>query len=168
MQTSKLYETYAVAPAKEIPFEYMKDLVKELLASAALDMGTDFDDRTKDRVIEIIIYHFGYLPLCLIASAFKKGALGQYGAGRLVPRTINGWLNEMREEHQRMTRAKIEDTDKQYKFEHLDRIPLGKAIIKKIDWRLNSREWDQIPLKELAERIGRGEHPVLADNIDRV
>lgn len=168
MQTSKLYETYATTPAKEIPIEYMKDLVKELLSSAALDMGTDFDDRTKDRVTEIIMYNFSYLPLCLIASAMKKGALGQYGPGRLVPRTINGWLNEMREEHQRMTRQKIESEDKSRKFDHLEKIPLGKAIIKKIDWKLNNQEWDQIPLKELAERIGRGENPVLADYIDRV
>ena len=67
-----------------------------LTIDASKDMGCTYDKAdTSERVYYIISVHYHHLPLSLIASAFKRGALGQYGAGRLVPKTIYGWLGEM-------------------------------------------------------------------------
>jgi hypothetical protein len=106
------------------------------------------------------------LHLCYISSAFKKGSLGKYGAGRLVPRTINGWLNEITMEFNRdAEHKKLNEVDGTVHFKNLEKYPLGKAICKKIDWYMSDviddNDWDKIPLKQLAEIIGRHEIPDL-------
>jgi hypothetical protein len=55
--------------------------------------------------------------------------------------------------------------DNQYKFDGLEKYPLGKAICKKIDWlksgAITTVEWDRISLKQVAEIIGAGNEPTL-------
>jgi hypothetical protein len=167
MENNSLYQTYASTPARNIPSEYLLDLTKAMLAESALDMGTDFEDRTADRVKVILAGTFGFLPLALIASAFKRGALGHYGAGRLVPRTIYGWMNEIKDEYNREIRHKEEDKDQGAKYDGLERYPMGTAIMKKIDWlssgAITSDQYDAIKLKEVARRIAARESCTLAD-----
>lgn len=156
-----LFETYSNTVCREIPPSNLKQFILTFLYEASQDMGQEFDKEiTPDRVFYLLTTHYQHLPLLLVSSAFKRGALGQYGAGRLVPRTIFGWLGEMNQ-YFMTTREKKEEAEvKQYKFDGLEKYPLGKAICKKIDWLesgiITSDEWDKIPLKELSERIKQG------------
>lgn len=161
-----LYETYASTTCNEIPIEHLKQFILTFLYEASQDMGQEFDkDITPDRVHYIISTHYHHLPLMLVASAFKRGSLGQYGSGRLVPRTIFGWLGEMNQYFTTQHEVRDASKDRQYKYDGLEKYPLGKAICKKIDWldsgAITSDEWDLIPLKKVAEIIGRGGEPSL-------
>ena len=162
---SKTYDRYVTTLVKDvIPRDDLKEMVNIFLEDASINMGNDFNDNTLERVIEIIENQFKFLPVCYIASAFKKGSLGHYGTGRLVPRVIYSWLNEISLEYNRdQDHKKHETEDTVVHFSDLDRYPLGKAINKKIDWlkseAITEDEWDTISLKELAELISKGSYP---------
>ena len=161
------YEVYANQPCSEIPIDHLKGFILTFLTEASKDMGQEFDrDNTPDRVYYIIDKHYNHLPLMLVASAFKRGSLGQYGPGRLVPRTIYGWMAEMNQ--YLMTKHEVRDSsqDRKHKYDGLEKYPLGSAIIKKIDWltsgAITMDQWDEIPLRAVAEMIGQGHTPTLA------
>src|ERR1035437_966450 len=161
-----LYDTYINTTCSDIPPEHLKTLISTFLYDASRDMGCEFDKKeTPDRVYYIISTHYHHLPLVLVASAFKRGSLGQYGAGRLVPRTIFGWLAEMNQYYMTCHEKRDNSQDNQHNFNGFEKYPLGKAICKKIDWlksgAITSDEWDQIQLKSVAEIIGRGGEPTL-------
>ena len=160
-----LYETYSTTECSQIPIENLKTIILQFLYDASKDMGSEFDKvQTPDRVYYIIDKHYNHLPLYMVASAFTRGALGQYGSGRLVPRTIFGWLGEINQVY--LTKHNVRDNtgDNYTKFDGLHKYPLGKAINKKIDWYrkglITADDWETIPLKELAEMIGAGQHPM--------
>ncbi len=161
-----LYDIYANTTCNDIPIETLKDFITGFLYDAAKDMDCNFDKKeTPDRVYYIISTHYNHLPLMMVASAFKRGALGQYGAGRLTPRTIYGWLGEINQVY--LTKHNVRDNsqDNYIKFKELGKYPLGSAIGKKIEWYrkgiLSINDWEKVPLKELAEMIGEGHHPTL-------
>ena len=159
-------EIYANTFCKDIPIDYMKEFIMTYLVGASADMGQSFDrDSTPNRVCDMISTHYQHLPLMLIASAFKRGALGQYGTGRLVPRTIFGWLGEMNQYFLTCHEKRDQSEDNRRKFDGLEKYPLGKAICCKIDWlksgAITLDEWDRIPLKQVAEIIGSGHEPNL-------
>lgn len=163
---NNLYETYATTPCQDIPVEYLKQLILVFLIGASQDMGQVFDRNiTPDRVYDIIKTHYSTLPLSLIASAFKRGSLGIYGAGRLVPKTIFNWLSEINQYYLTVREKQDHSLDKKNKFNDLGKYPLGKAICKKIDWlksgAITSSEWDKISLEQVAELIGSGREPSL-------
>ena len=160
------YDIYASQSCSEVPPDYLKRFILTFLYDASKDMGQEFDrDSVPDRVYYIITTHYHHLPLSLVASAFKRGALGQYGTGRLVPRTIFGWLGEMNQYFITQHEKKDESGIKHYKFDGLEKYPLGKAICKKIDWitsgAITEEQWDEIPLKAVAEMIGKGIMPTV-------
>ena len=159
-------ETYFGTICSEIPIEYLKEFILDFLIGASADMGQEFDrNTTPGRVFDILTTHYSHLPLSLVMSAFKHGALGQYGAGRLVPRTIFGWLGEIDQYYITIRDKKNIDYAMQEKFNGLEKYPMGKAICCKIDWlksgAITEDEWDRIPLKQVAEIIGRGGIPLL-------
>lgn len=161
-----LYETYANTVCSEIPVDYLKRFILGFLYDASKDMGCTFDkDDTVERVYYLISTHYNHLPLMIVASGFKRGALGQFGSGRLVPKTIFGWMGEINQYY--MTKHSVRDNsqDAKNKFKELVKSPFGKATNKKIDWwssgALSMDDWDKVPLKELAEMIGRGQQPTL-------
>ena len=154
------YQQYATTLVKDVlPSETLKGMVNVFMIDAGTNMGSDFTDKTLDRVIEIVQAQFKFLPVCYIASAFKKGSLGDYGAGRLVPRTIYGWLNEISLEYNREQAHKAIPTDTYSNAYDLNKYPVGSAIIKKIEWVrtgiMTMDEWDRVPLKTIAELIKR-------------
>ena len=158
------YDIYASSLCSEIPMEYLKGFITGFLYEASIDMGQAYEkDVMVDRVEYMISKHYHHLPLSLIASAFKRGSLGQYGTGRLVPRTIFGWLGEMNQYFMTIHEKKDEDWARHHKFDGLEKYPLGKAMMKKIDWLesgvITEEQWDKIPLKELSEMIGSGKMP---------
>lgn len=159
---NELYQKHSMTIVKDIfPISDLKEMINIFMADAGINMGSDFNDATLERVIEIIEHSYKFLPIYSIAGAFKKGSLGDYGPGRLVPRTVNAWLNAITIEYNRDQDHKRNISDiNTVHFSDLDRYPLGKAINKKSDWLKNGiiteDEWDKIPLKELAERIGKG------------
>jgi hypothetical protein len=156
-----LYDSCATSFVKDVPRESLKTLVNIFMIDASVNMGNDFSDETLERAIYIIETNFRFLHVCYIASAFKKGSLGSYGAGRLVPRTIYGWLNEITMEYNRDSEHKrLTEPDNTIHFKDLERYPLGKAICWKID-HCNEYDWDSVPLKEVAEIIGRHGIPTL-------
>ena len=160
------YDIYANTICSEIPIDTLKDFILTFLIDASKDMGCDFDrTETTERVYYIISIHYNHLPLNLIASAFKRGALGQYGVGRLIPKTVFGWLGEMNQYYLTKHDTRDNSEDNFTKFDALHKYPLGKAIIKKIDWlksgSLSVDDWANVPLKEVAEMIGEGHQPTL-------
>jgi hypothetical protein len=161
------YDLYATTLVKEIPGEILKEMVNVFIIDAGINMGSEFTDKALDRVIETVQGNFRYLPLCYIASAFKKGSLGSFGAGRLVPRTIYGWMIEISLEYSRdQVSKKRGEIDYVMTFD-LKRYPVGSAICRKIDWfrsgLITPDEWDMIPLKEMSELIREGVNITPAD-----
>lgn len=145
-----------VHPEKDINY-----LVNLFMRDASINMGNDFSDETLDRVIYITKKQFGFMPVCYVASAFAQGSLGKFGAGRLIPRTVLGWLTESFNEYEK--KLNHEKYSKQPDgSDPLDvtKLPAGKATLKKADWLylgiINEDEYDRIPLMEVAERIGKG------------
>jgi hypothetical protein len=165
MQNDSNYQTYAAYFVKDVPYDNLKYLVQLFMNKAAVNMGNDFNEKTLACVIELIKQSFSYIPVCYVASGFIKGSLGNYDAGRLVPRTIFKWMGEISLEYNRdiakQKQKEIESTPLQ-SFD-LKKFPLGRAINKKIDWyrenRISIDDWDKISLKELSEMIKRGQNP---------
>jgi hypothetical protein len=159
-------EIYMNTQCKDIPPDTLRSFVRTYITGASADMGQSYDrEFMPERVYEMIVKNYNHLPLILIASAFKKGALGQFGNGRLVPRTIYGWLAEMNDYLTTQHEIRDNSEDYKYKFDGLEKYPMGKAICKKIDWiesgAITSSQWDRIPLKTVAEIIGSGNEPNL-------
>lgn len=155
------YNVYAGTPCRDIPIEHLKGFILTFLYDASKDMGVVLEKEIlPDRVYYIISTHYHHLPLSLVASAFKRGALGQYGAGRLIARTVYGWLGEMNQYYMTLHEKKEEQDNEARKFDGLERYPMGKAICWKID-HVSYNDWDNVPLKEVAEMIGRGSLPTL-------
>ena len=166
-EQSTNYDIYASSLCSEIPLDYLKGFIAGFLYEASIDMGQTYEkDVMVDRVEYMISKHYHHLPLSLVASAFKRGSLGQYGTGRLVPRTIFGWLGEMNQYFMTIHEKQDEDRSMHHKFDGLEKYPLGKAICQKIDWlrsgAITEEQWDKIPLKDVAGMIGRGEMPTIA------
>jgi len=157
------YENNATKLVKDVIPSNLKTIVNIFMIDASINMGNDFTDSTLERTIEIVQNNFRFLLICYVASAFKKGSLGHYGAGRLVPRVIYGWLNEICLEYNRDLAHKKHEVpaDANY-FKELEKCPMGKAICWKID-HVKEKDWDQIPLKSVAEMIGRGQMPTLKE-----
>lgn len=164
---SKTLETYGKYPVSDVPIEKMKDLIKGFILDAAIDMGQKPDDIIYERVFEYITKDFGWMLCIQLASAFKRGALGQFGSGRLVPRTIYMWLTETRNELANRSSGAAEKIEIKKGFAELDRFPLGQAITKKIDWlttrAITEETYDTIPLKKIAEIIRIKGHCSLED-----
>jgi len=163
---NSLYETYAHSLCNDIPIETLKDFIMTFLIDASKDMGCDFDKvQMPDRVYYIISMHYNHLPLSMIASGFKRGALGQYGAGRLIPRTVFGWMGEINQYYLTKHSTRDNSHDNYTKFDDLHHYPLGSAINKKIEWyskgSLDINDWEKVHLKELAKMIGEGHYATL-------
>jgi len=156
------YQVYATSQVRDVELQNTKHLINLFMDLASLNMGSSYEKKLIDRVIEIVTEDYGYLPVCYIASAFQNGSMGKYGAGRLVPRIINDWLKEISEDYNRITEHKKREVylNKKEDYFDLQKYPLGSALIKKWEWRDGGRftdeELDKIPLKELAEKIGKG------------
>ena len=162
------YNTYASELVKNVlPKEILKEMVNIFMIEASMNMGNDFSEQTLDASIGIIENKFRFLPVCYVASAFKKGSLGHFGAGRLIPRTIYGWLNEISLEYNRDMAHQANKAPDFSDAADLHKYPAGRAICLKIDWYnsglINGNDWDNIPLKELAGMLGRGEMPISKD-----
>jgi hypothetical protein len=166
MKENLTYNRYATEFIKDVPKEDFNLLINLFLNDAAVIMGNDFNDNSLDMIIEIIRNQYSFLPVCYIASAFKKGALGKYGkegAGRLVPRTINGWIEFEALEYNKYLAHK-EQKEKEFRPANsmdLIKSPAGSAIIQKINWhkegKLQGDDWDRVDLKALTEAIGKRE-----------
>lgn len=154
-------DDYLQTTVQDIPFSELEKRVLIYIAEAEIQMGSDFDVRGNKYVIDMVAKEFKHLPLYAIAGAFKKGSLGQYGAGKLVPRTIYGWLSEMAAACFNKTKN-IADSIDVKKWDGLLSCPLGSAVCKKIEWYesglLSIEDWDRVPLKLVADAIGRGEY----------
>lgn len=164
MEKDEKYQTYATSPAKEIPISELNYLINSCMLEASLNMGNSFDERDLNRVIYFINTDFNFLPVCYIWSAFLRGSLGKFGAGRLIPRTVYSWLNEVTNEFKQLQEHKA--IEEHFKVKNtgfdLHKYPVGKAICKKVDWYnaglLDGDDWDRVNLKELAEAIAKNEN----------
>lgn len=163
MITDDKYQIYAGDVPTLVPEEHLKHIINVMIADAALNMGCNYDQQIIDRVIWFIqAKDFNYLPLAIIASAFARGSLGKFGAGRLVPRTIYEWLSTVAEEYRLKKEHDQREAQLKSKSDPFDlhRYPVGQAIIKKTDWlksgNITEEDYDRIPLKELSERLAQG------------
>jgi len=162
MEKNEDYQIYASYEVKDVPNEKVKSLIESFMFEASLNMGSNYDARIFDRIIYFIINDFHYLPISYVAMAFLRGSLGKLGPGRLIPRTIYDWLNEVANEYKRLREHK--EMEEHYKVRNtgfnLHKFPAGKAILKKIEWLksgvITEAQWDKIPLIELAGMIADG------------
>lgn len=164
---------YANELVRNVPGEYLQHLITLFMKEASVNMGCDVNELTLERVIFYVKKDFGYIPINFIASAFIKGSLGRLGdgKGRLIPKTIHSWIGEISLEYNRMVANKLQQeklNDVSIAMD-LHKYPTGKAINKKIDWynkrMLKISDWDKVPLKDLAELIGKGYEPKITDLI---
>jgi hypothetical protein len=171
MENDSKFQAYANEIVREVPQEDIIYLITLFVKEAAINMGSDVDKETLDRIIFYIKRDYSYIPINYVASAFLKGSLGQIGdgKGRLIPKTIHGWLGDISLEYNRMVAArkqKERESDVSIAM-NLHKYPMGKAIRKKIDWlkagSITIDEWEKIPLQEIAEAIGKGHEPKITD-----
>jgi hypothetical protein len=163
MTEDKIYNQHFRTLIKDVlPNEDIDHLINLFILDSATMMGNSFTKETLELVTQMVKDEYGLLPVYYVAMAFKKGALGKLGVGRLVGATIHRWLSEITNEYYRdfdKEKQKSEDYNPD-DCADLHTYPLGKAIIKKIDWFkngiLNMNDWDKVPLKDLAERIKAG------------
>ena len=136
MKFDNVYQTYSNYLVRDVPEEQLKHLVFTFISEAALNMGSNVEKANVDRVIEIIKDYYGSLPIYVICSAFVKGSMGYLGEGRLIPKNVNTWLREIRIEHER--EAEHRKIEEQFNVKSppmdLKKYPMGKALIKKIEW----------------------------------
>ena len=161
------YQVYSKYGVAEIPKDIFCKIINLVLIEASRNMGSEFNDKMLDAIIETIEENNHKLPLCYIASAIYKGSMGLYGPGRLMPRTILQWLRETSQEYYKERDHKeIEERLKNTGVPvDLKKYPMGTALNLKIDWltsgAINGDDWDTIDLKELAEMIVKKQHPQL-------
>lgn len=166
IENDTYYQKYCKYQIKDVPVDELKYLLKLFFNKAAINMGKDsydMPDNTIDAILEFTMKDFKFIPIMYVGSAIIKGSLGKSDVkGRLVPRTIYGWLNEASLEYNKVLekeKYKNYNSDMSLTFD-LHKYPVGSAIIKKMDWLksgvITEDEWDMIPLKDLAERIGQG------------
>jgi len=167
--TNEKYLTYKDSKIFEVPLDTLKVLITLFIDHAALNLGCKATKADVDRIIEMVQGNeFSFLPVQTVYSAFTRGSLGKLKNEKttLSPRNIYDWLSEVSLDY----RLFIEHKDRDERlsanvvhFKDLERYPLGKAIMKKIDWELTEEEWERVPLKLLAEMIGRGEYVTMND-----
>jgi hypothetical protein len=165
MKEDKVYNLHFKTLVKDVsPIEDINHLVNIFIMDSATMMGSNFTKETLELVTQMVKDEYGRLPVYYIAMAFKKGALGKLGIGRLVGATVHRWLSEITLEYYKdldKKRLESEDYDPN-NCADLHKYPTGKAIIQKINWwksdKLDGDLWDRVNLHELAEAIGKGEH----------
>ena len=161
------YQNFASHLVRNLPTESkLTELIESFYFEAALNMGANTTKKDTSRDISRIVYlvrtDFSGLPVSVVASAFIRGSLGKLDPGRLVPRTVFNWLNEVADEYRRKEEHKELQKSLSYKTVSCDlhRYPVGQAINKKIEWLLcgaiNEEDYDKIPLRDLSERIATG------------
>jgi hypothetical protein len=162
------YQIYHNHIVKDVPNENLKILITLFIDYAAVNLGAKAEKADVDRIIEFIQgYEFNYLPISIIASGFVRGSLGKLRNDKtsLNPRNIHEWLSDVSLEYQKGIEHNERD-DKLSKdyihFRDLERIPLGKAICWKID-HVSEEDWDDVPLRIVAEMIGLKQMPTLKD-----
>ena len=161
------YETYATEVVRNVPYDNLKEVIELTMKKCSLNMGSSYTDEILQRVVELIREDFSYLTINLVVSALFRGSMGQFGAGRLIPKTISQWLRDVSQEYKKEKdhqeiEERLKDTGTPI---DLHKYPMGSALIQKIDWltsgSINGDDWDTIGLKELAEMIGKKQHPQL-------
>lgn len=161
------FETYATVLVREVPREYLSEIIELTMKKCSLNMGSNYTDEILQRIIELIKEDFSYMTVNIVVSALLRGSMGNYGAGRLIPKTVAQWLRETSQEYQRDKEHKELDEKLSRNSNAMDlrKYPMGTALNLKIDWLVNgaitSDEWDRISLKQLAEIIGQGQLPEL-------
>lgn len=167
----KKFQAYATTIVREVSQDDLSYLIALFMKEASVNMGVEVDNQTLESVIYYVKKDYSYIPVNYIASGFVRGSLGKIGdgKGRLVPKTILAWLGDSSMEYNRMV-ASVREKEKLNDVSiamNLHRYPMGKAIAKKIEWynkgALQGDDWDKVPLKEVAEMIGKGREPKLAD-----
>jgi len=156
------YETYATDIVRNVPNENLKYIIDLTMKKCSLNMGSNYTDEILQRTIELISEEFHYMTINLIVSALIRGSMGHLGAGRLIPKTIAQWLRDISQEYQK--EKEHQEIEERFKATgipvDLKKFPMGSALNLKIDWltsdAITSDEWDKIPLKELAEIMGKG------------
>jgi hypothetical protein len=168
---NETYQTYAFYKAGEVPLEKLKILITVFINYAARNLGSKVEKADVDQIIEFIRSpQFNFLLVNIIASGFIRGSLGKLKNEKttLTPRNIYDWLTEVsleyRQQQEHNEREKRLSLNNPH-FDDLIKYPLGKAICKKTDWlasgAITEEQYDQIPLKEVAELIGKGIIPTL-------
>ena len=159
---NELYQTHSMTLVKDVlPTKDLKILINDFMIDAGINMGSEFTAKSLERVIWIVDEKYKYLPIYMVASGFTKGSMGQYGPGRLVPRVIGEWLNQISQEYNREQAHEVIRSEEYTDIADLNKCPLGSAIIKKLDWFHNGTLpmscWDRVPIKAVAEKIKAGE-----------
>ena len=172
MENDSTYQSYAKDLVNNVNNESLKYLIKLFMNRAAINMSADFTDKTLDGSVYIVLKYFSHIPMYYIASGFVKGSLGDYGPGRLNPRSIKHWLGEISLEYNRYLANKMQDNktnDVSIAYD-LHKYPVGQAIIKKIEWyqdgKINGDDWDNINLQALTDAIAKGAVIRLSDFLD--
>jgi hypothetical protein len=164
---SSKFEMYATEVVRNVPMEYLSDIIELTMKKCSLNMGTNYTDEILQRIVELIKEEFSYMTVNIVVSSLLRGSMGQYGAGRLIPKTISQWLRETSQEYQKNKEHKEleERLNSNSVPVDLRKYPMGTALNIKIDWLTSGYitldEWDKIPLKELAEMIGNAHQPTL-------
>lgn len=165
---SDCYQRNALKLIKETPEADIKNIIREFLNIAYVNMGKDSIDNAPEKIVEsiyfLLIEKYPFLPVNQFAKAILKGSIGEISektTTKLSPKNINHWLSEITMEYDENIRKKSHSNIfQEMQKTRPNEIPFGKAICKKIEWintgKMHPNEWDKIDLKELALMIKEG------------
>jgi len=157
---NRTYQMYATHTVKDVPNSEMEIMMKVFMQGASVNMGTEVTDNMIRTMLDFIYREFFYFPVYEIGSAIVKGSLGKYGPGKLVPRTVYGWLTEAAQEfYRKQDHEKAIARDSSVPLD-LNKYPAGRAVILKAGWLeagiITDEEYEKIPLKGVYERLAQG------------
>jgi phage tail tube protein FII len=151
---------------KYIDFEEFSRALKVMLRKIWMDSGVKLDQEMFNHTLKSLSYsmhnYHSSLLFAEIQSIFKGISLGQYKVQRISAQSIMSALNEYIEAKRKRT---VLENDLQHQINHKKEsfilssgLPVGSAILFKMEQREKGlHQYDDIPLKEIAEKLKSGE-----------
>lgn len=155
---------------KDLDYDQFLRAIKVMLNKIWMDSGVKYDKEMFDHTLKSVGYSiYNYHSTLLFAEiqvVFKGISLGTYKCTRISSNSILGALNEFLEAKRKRVamQGDLEHsiTKKRNSFVFESGLPIGQAILFKMEQRDKGiTTFDNMPTKEIAEKINSGELKVI-------
>jgi len=148
----------------EFPLQDVKDKLTQII-DAMKYMGLDFsqikEEMALSKISSVLKVKYGYLTDHELTLIIDSGCQGEFKKTYQSVKGYNffNWINEYTEVRRKMLQDKRDliDEDKDHKRYDVSNSPVGSAIIWKMN-RVQIKDWETIPLKEIAEAVKKNKN----------
>ena len=146
------------------PYQVFEVNIYNLLKSLLYDFDQSMDQQKFDHTYKQIAYllknRYKGLIWGDVKHVFNEISLGNYDVKNISVNTIMGCFSKYQKQKIERNRIEYEEKERnlQNNFADLNKTPYGQAIIFRIDQlSKGNKQWEDVPLKEIAEKIKSGE-----------